>query len=271
MPIHTDIPAAEYHADPAPEPSLSSSVARILVERSPAHAWWAHPRLNPDFEPDDDGSARPNLGAAAHAVALECDWDRIVFIAAEDWRTKAAKEARSRALFDGRIPLLEKNRRQVTGMVAGLAPLLPEPRTPEATLMWREANGAWCRARPDALCQGLIVDIKTTTLAATPGGWGRRQMWEYAMQCGLYRRGYAQTHETDVMPDWRFVVQEQNPPYAAATFCFDAEALVYCWKLAERAIEMWGECMASGEWPGYSAGVHVAEMPAWMRAKGDTE
>ena len=271
MPIHTDIAAAAYHADPAPEPSLSSSVARILVERSPRHAWWAHPRLNPDFAPDEDGAARPNLGSAAHAVALECDWDRIVFVDAPDWRTKAAKEARTDAILAGCIPLLEKNRPQVTGMVAALAPLLPEPRKPEATLIWQEPNGAWCRARPDALCPGLIVDVKTTTMAATPDGWGRRQMWEYAMQVGLYRRGYAQTHGTDVMPDWRFVVQEQYPPYAAATFCFDAESLAYCDRLAERAIELWGVCMASGEWPGYPAGGHVAEMPAWMRVKGESE
>ena len=80
-------------------------------------------------------------------------------------------------------------------MVAALAPLLPEPRTPEATLIWQEPNGAWCRARPDALCPGLICDVKTTTMAATPDGWGRRQMWEYAMQAGLYRRGYARTHD----------------------------------------------------------------------------
>ena len=97
MPIHTDIAAAAYHADPAPEPSLSSSVARILVERSPRHAWWAHPRLNPDFAPDR-GSDAAAVGSAVHAVALEGEWDRIAFIEAPDWRTKAAKEARSNAL-----------------------------------------------------------------------------------------------------------------------------------------------------------------------------
>ena len=273
MPIHTDIAAAEYHADPAPEPSLSSSVARILVERSPKHAWWAHPRLNPDFAPDR-GSDAAAIGSAVHAVALECDWDRIVFVDAPDWRTKAAKEARSDAILAGCIPLLEKNRWQVTGMVAGLAPLLPEPRTAEATLMWREANGAWCRARPDAMQSGpgLIVDVKTTTLAATPDGWGRRAMWDYAMQCGLYRRAYARCSQyDDVLPAWRFVVQEQTAPYCAAVFTFDNEALAYCDALAERAIELWGACMSSGEWPGYPAGGHVAELPAWMRVKGEEE
>ena len=269
MPIHTDIAAADYHADPAPEPSLSSSVARILVERSPRHAWWAHPRLNPDFEPDR-GSDAAAVGSAVHAVALECDWDRIAFVEAPDWRTKAAKGLRTDAILGGRIPLLEKNRQQVTGMVAALAPLLPEPRKAEATLIWQEPNGAWCRARPDAMAPGLIVDIKTTTMAATPDGWGRRQMWEYTMQCGLYRIGYARTHDS-LRPAWRFVVQEQYPPYCAAVFAFDNESLAYCDRLAERAIELWGACMSSGEWPGYPAGAHVAEMPAWMRVKGDGE
>ena len=73
------------------------------------------------------------------------------------------------------------------------------------------------------------------------------------------------------MPAWRFVVQEQYPPYAAATFTFDNESLAYCDALAERAIELWGRCMASGEWPGYPAGAHVAEMPAWLRMRGDAE
>ena len=40
--------AAAYHADPAPAPSLSSSLARLIVGHSPAHAKEAHPRLTLD-------------------------------------------------------------------------------------------------------------------------------------------------------------------------------------------------------------------------------
>ena len=270
MPIRHDMPAAEYHRDPAPEPSLSSHVARLLVERSPLHAWTAHPRLNPDFEPDEDTSAVPSLGSAAHAVALEGDWDRIVFVDAPDWRTKNARAQRNIARLAGCVPLLEKNRAQVTGMVATLAPLLPHPRQTEVTLIWQEPNGAWCRARPDALAPNLIADVKTTAMAATPAGWGRCAMWDYAMQCGLYRRGVDMTHGTG-RPAWRFIVQEQAPPYCAAAFTFDAEALAYCDALALQAIDIWGECMRTGEWPGYPAGGHVAEMPAWMRVRGEVE
>ncbi len=41
--------AEACHRDPAPAPSLSSTLARLLLRRSPAHAWHASPRLNPDW------------------------------------------------------------------------------------------------------------------------------------------------------------------------------------------------------------------------------
>ena len=37
------IPAADYHADPCEVPSLSASIASLLVNRSPFHAWSAIP------------------------------------------------------------------------------------------------------------------------------------------------------------------------------------------------------------------------------------
>ena len=43
--IYPGISAADYHADCAPEPSLSSSIARTLLAQSPLHAYHAHPRM----------------------------------------------------------------------------------------------------------------------------------------------------------------------------------------------------------------------------------
>ena len=51
--LHLGVIEAEYHADPAPEPSLSRSLAHTLLTRSPRHAWQAHPRLNPAWLPDE--------------------------------------------------------------------------------------------------------------------------------------------------------------------------------------------------------------------------
>ena len=83
-----EIPAALYHADPCPEPSLSASVARTLIERSALHAKMQHPRFGREERPVTSGMA---LGTAAHAVILEGDWDGIGFIDADSFRTKAVK------------------------------------------------------------------------------------------------------------------------------------------------------------------------------------
>src|SRR5262245_50563917 len=64
-----DIPLAEYLADPCPAPSLSASIAHILLSQSPRHAWEAHPRLNPHYEPEEAEAF--DLGTAAHAYLLE--------------------------------------------------------------------------------------------------------------------------------------------------------------------------------------------------------
>lgn len=78
--VYPDIPEADYHADPCPTPSLSSSIGKELVNRSPWHAWTKHPRLNPEVEPDNRASF--DLGSAAHAFML-ADKQRFKIIDAE--------------------------------------------------------------------------------------------------------------------------------------------------------------------------------------------
>src|SRR6266571_488600 len=69
--------AEQYHADPAPTASLSSSVASILLDQSPLHAWLAHPRLNHSYV-REDANSRFDLGSAAHMMLLERREDKIV-------------------------------------------------------------------------------------------------------------------------------------------------------------------------------------------------
>jgi hypothetical protein len=65
MGLHRFAPE-EYHRDPAPAPSLSSTLARVLLNQSPLHAWTASPRLNPMWEPKD--SATFDIGRAASGL-----------------------------------------------------------------------------------------------------------------------------------------------------------------------------------------------------------
>src|SRR4051812_35256773 len=95
--IYPDLSNDDYHADPVPGGSLSSSGARSLLE---CPAVYRHQR--------DHG--RPNkahydIGHAAHMLVLGAGPD-IYPVDAADWRTKAAKEEAEQAREFGMTPLL---------------------------------------------------------------------------------------------------------------------------------------------------------------------
>ena len=264
------IPAAEYHKDPCPEPSLSSSIARRVIERSPLHASMRHPRFGGHgIKP----SSEMNLGTVAHAVILENTWAGVVFIDAPDFRTKDAKLHRDNAYAMGLTPLLVKDKATVENMVDVMreAHIFKEPEETrfsyEQTLVWQEA-GVWCRARLDALDAGMppvIYDLKTTGLPATPEGWGRTAMWDYALQAAWYCRGYAALNS--VMPAFRFVVQETSAPYAVRQFQFDDHGIRYGQQLADTAIALWGASLETGHFISYPDEIHTQTTPGWVRAR----
>ena len=266
-----EIPATEYHSDPCPEPSLSASVARTLIDRSPLHAWMQHPKLG--VQQEEKPEARLSLGKAAHSVILEGDWNGIWFIDKDSFRTKAAQEERTKAIAAGVTPLLQKDRGTIAAMVAEFerAGMDRSGFETERTLIWKDkateaAPTIWCRARVDLLGDRLILDLKTTAVPATPERWGRNLIWDYAMQAGFYRRGY-KALKGGKPPAFRFIVQETTPPYSVAQFAFDGAGLDYADYLAEQAVWKWGECIKAQSWPSYAAGVNVMEAPYWVRER----
>src|SRR5882672_6742571 len=104
----------KYHADPAPSPSLSSSLAAVLLSQSPRHAWRMHPKLNPRYEAEE--SARFDLGSAAHALLLEGN-NQMEVLDFPDYRTKAAQTGRDEARARGKFPVLGHQYLDVRKMV----------------------------------------------------------------------------------------------------------------------------------------------------------
>ena len=268
--IH-QIPAADYHKDPCSEPSLSASVARTLIDRSPLHAWMQHPKLGGQQE--ESQPTRVSLGSAAHSVILQGDWSRIGFIDKDSFRTNAAKDVRGQIIENGGTPLLEKDRPIIEGMVAAFerSGIDRSGMETERTLIWQDriteaSTPIWCRSRVDLLGDRLILDLKTTAVPATPERWGRTLLWDYAMQCGFYRRGY-KALKGGKPPAFRFIVQDTTPPYSVSQFAFDEAGRDYADYLAEQAVWKWSECIKSQTWPSYAAGVNVMEAPYWVRER----
>lgn len=273
-----DLDAATYHADKLMDvPTLSSSIAKVIIAQTPMHAAHEHPRLNPHYEPDDN--TKFDFGNAMHAALL--GGTRLTLIPFEDYRTKAAQQMRDAALARGVVPVkqaefdrvqtacgqvwqhLREHKQAATAIQAG---------KPEQTLVWRE-GGIWCRCKLDWLPVILehlhplkapveFYDLKTTT-DANPEQFSRRIFdLGHDMQCAFYRRGIRAVLGIE-NPVFRFVVVEAKPPHGVSVCQLSPSALDLAERKVEEAIATWGRCMAANKWPGYPPYVHHVDAPSW--------
>ncbi len=275
--IH-DIPVADYHADPAPEPSLSASVAKILLDQSPAHAKAAHPKLTPPDPEEKTRNERPmEIGTVGHKLALGKGAD-VVEINADAYTTKAAKEARAEAYANGLQPILSCDLERA--QKAARAFLLSVDRHPdldwafagtghsEATILWRDGR-VWCRSMADRVRieddRVVLVDLKFTAENAHPAAVARRifQMG-YDFSAGFYRRGLAFVAPQARRFSFLLATTETEEPYASSLVTLDEAT----WQLVEKrcrtAVGLWGKCLASNVWPSYPRAVATADLPAWL-------
>lgn len=270
-----DVTADTYHADNlADVPTLSASIAHILISQSPAHARAAHPKLNPQLVREE--TDRFDIGTCAHSILLQGD-DLIHEVDAPDWRTKLAKEEREAARAAGRVPLLVRHAESVRDMVAAAraqldvheaAPPLFTDGKPEQTIIWEDAHGVVCRARLDWLRDDLatIDDYKTTSASADPDRWARTMYGIGGdVQVAFYLRGVEAL--TGGQPAWRYVVQETSPPYLLSVVDLAPSALALAVAKVEMAVTVWARCLESGEWPGYPSRVASIDAPTWEETR----
>ena len=70
--LHYGVPAAVYHACPCESPSLSSGVARTILDQSIAHAWHEHPKLGGGKK---ESTAAMTTGSVVHSLLAGEDSD----------------------------------------------------------------------------------------------------------------------------------------------------------------------------------------------------
>ena len=287
------MPATEYHADPCDSPSLSSSIARLILTHSPLHGWTAHPRLNPNFVSEEKTTY--DLGSASHAMLLE-GGAGLEIINPENYRSKptkanplgnvpagwtneAIREARDAARLAGKTPVLPSDMADIEAMVkiarqaiancSDLSGLTLADGTAEQVLLWQEDGGVWCRARPDWMSHDRRVQIsyKSTAASANPNDYVRTGLGiGFDLQNAFYLRGNRATGGPQDGVSLT-LVQENSPPYACSWIGLDPAFAALADEKCEEAIELWRRCMAAGRWPGYSPRVHWLEPPAWATSR----
>lgn len=277
--IYDGIPERDYHADPVgPAPSLSASIAKRLVLKSPRHAWLDHPRLNKAKAEETEKANRVrDVGTATHKLVLGAG-KTIRVLNFSDYKSGAAQKARDAALAEGLLPLLADDYEKADGTAKAIRAELAgtqldgilDDGEPEATLVWQDIGGIWCRSRldflPTAARQGgfiVVPDIKTNG-GADLEKWNRVAFDTGAnIQAAFYERGLRA-----LIPDIRdvtflFAVAEQEEPHGVRVFGIGGEALEKARGYVEIAMRAWAACTASGSWPGYPKSTTWLDEPVY--------
>lgn len=261
----------QYNADPAPEPSLRSSLITTIWNHSLKHGWINHPRLNPGYK--DESNNKMDHGSAAHDVLLE-GGDKLAVIDGKDWRTKAAKEAKETAYAQNKIPVLKDQAATIREMVKHVHEFISETELaeiftngkPEQSI-FAQYNDVWVRSRPDWLTHDrkIIIDYKTTT-DANPETFARKIVnMGYDIQAALAKLINGRTggpEDCQVI----FLVQETD-----SFECSLVGASPSIIEAGERKIDIvtqqWREALQTGHFPGYGDRIAWAECPPWELAR----
>lgn len=272
--IYDSISEAEYHADPCPEPSLSGSLAVDLLTRTPRHAWEAHPRLNPEFEREEE--QKFDLGTACHTM-LFGRGKKIVVLDYDSFRTKAAQEERDAAYAVGNIPMLARDNERVEAMTNAALDFMRDAGVPfdgmlrERALIWQEKSGIWCRGLVDATTPpiDLVLDYKTSSYTSEPLALEARLFnSHWHVKAAMYERGLnVLSPESAGRRRWQYLCQETRKPYACSLIELTEAGLEWGRRALAEAIETWTTCMAAQKWPAYSTRPHLAQVPGWLEAR----
>lgn len=280
--LHYKIPAAFYHACPCETPSLSSGLARTILDQSIAHAWHEHPKLG---GAKSESTAAMTTGSVVHSLMAGEDSD-LEIGTYDNYRSKAAQEWRDGVIASGKTPALERDLDSARLIVAALkekaalgitnSPFAEHGRS-EVTAVWKEGD-AFCRARYDRLVidpngYADIWDWKTTT-DVSPDAIQRSIIDHgYHIQAAFYLRGLA-----TVLPAYAgrtsfvFVFVETKAPFAVRRVCLGESFLTAGAHLAGVAINEWRSAMASNTFADPFSGQTIT-MPApdWYLRKIDED
>jgi hypothetical protein len=267
-----------YFADPCEVPSLSQSIANILLTESPLHAWTEHPRMGGEENEDgDEDTAALQAGKVIHKLLLGKGAD-VEIIHADNYRKKFAQEAKRLAVESGRVPMLARVYNEIVASVetikSNLALLgINFDGESEVAIEWAEEGihgPVVCRGRLDHLSLGSrrILDVKKIR-SAHPETCGK-----HAIEYGYDIQNAAYTSAVEKLrPDLAgrlemlFLFVEVDPPYAIYPGPLDGELRELGRQRWERAVTLWEHCLRTNKWPAYTDRISPIIAPGWAMTR----
>lgn len=271
------IPAAEYHADKFCDvPTLSSHTAATIVNDCEQRAHHEHPRLG---GAPHEFSKEQDEGTLVHAVLLgTVGPGQFVGVEANDWRTKAAQEARDGARADGKVALLMRQYERLVDACDRIRVGLLD-RGIDFSKMMTEHAALWearatsgevvqCRSMFDAFdpMTGFVWDLKTANSAHPETFRRQADDYGYDIQAHAYPEAIVAC-----MPDFagrvqrRWIIVETKAPYIM-TVQGPAGSMRELGRIKwQQAVDLWNHALKTNTWPGYADG--EIEASEWAIAK----
>lgn len=139
--------------------------------------------------------------------------------------------------------------------------IIEQPGMREASIFWTMHDVA-CRARPDIIGDGVIVDLKTTGDCTREAF--SREIWKqrYHNQAAFYIDG-ANAVGLPVK-GFLFVAVETKPPYLCAYYYASPTMIEWGRIENQRDLATYKKCVESGNWPGVRCDPNEPiELPSW--------
>lgn len=282
-----DIPEDVYHADPAVTPSLSSSGAKTILNKTPYHFWYE--RENPR-----ERTKAMNYGAAAHMALLEPKrFAQHYYVTPEGFSKhhtkKWAAEIEEFAVAEaaGKKELTFKENEAVKGVLAGmkrhediLGQFFSAP-TEQSAFWYDEVFKIWRRCRFDFFPRpgGRIFSDYKTASPRNGGGLDEqfllRQIVDYGyhQQAAWYLDGVKALDLCDhpAGPAFLFIFQESTPPHDIRIVELPDSVIDMGRVKNAKAMDLFARGIETGEWPSYDREVVQLQMPQWMDDRFDRE
>lgn len=263
--IHDGVPAEQYYRRVF---GVASKSGLDLVRRAPAlyKAWCDGLEL--------EETAALRFGTALHTAILEPDRFARVYVAEPDFGDCRKKENKARrdawrAENAHATALDADDAARIAGMRESLmrhalVRKLVENARREVTAKWTDRpTGIISKSRWDLWLDpiGTIADLKSTE-DASPDAFKRSvAKWGYHRQHSMYEDG-GRACGADVR-NFAFIAAEKAPPYLVAVYNLDEQAVNKGREEIERLFRTLAECVESGIWPGYPAGITSLSLPRW--------
>jgi len=247
-----------YHAGPGVS---STTIKKIL--RSPAHA-----KIRGESTP------AMALGTALHEAILEPEVFAEKYVRWSGGRRagRAWDEFQGYALVLKQTILTEDEWGALQGMQASFA----------ASAIWDKLRighreiaayaidaptGLLVKAKADLLHEDIIVDIKTTD-DATPEAFQRAIVnYGYHISARYYLDVFNAALKGDHYVTFVWAVVEKKPPHGLRYYYASQAMLDIGFKEYSKALELYGECEKTNNWPAYADTFEPIELPTYVTRK----